>query len=66
MLLIRNIKELVQVEEKPVRLRAGKEMQTDETDGYMHYLPTCKHICPMPPGPPVHQQGFHRHADRRR
>lgn len=28
MLLIRNIKELVQVEEKPVRLRAGKEMQS--------------------------------------
>ena len=28
MLLIRNIKELVQVEEKPVRFRAGKEMQS--------------------------------------
>ena len=30
MLLIKNIRELVQVEEKPVRLRAGKEMQQVE------------------------------------
>ena len=30
-LIVKNIKELVQVEEQPVQLRAGKDMQTLHT-----------------------------------